>query len=97
MAETTPLLRVRILTGTEGSNPSLSAINHSHTINFNTSQIIIDILIFAIQLIFKRSGKNKKWKNKEEVTMIKSKQGRFTFWTRSKKTLTIALKDSHLS
>ncbi len=26
LAETTPLLRVRILTGTEGSNPSVSAI-----------------------------------------------------------------------
>ncbi len=26
LAETTPLLRVRTLTGTEGSNPSLSAI-----------------------------------------------------------------------
>lgn len=29
LAETTPLLRVRTFTGTEGSNPSLSAIQNN--------------------------------------------------------------------
>ncbi len=42
LAETTPLLRVRTLTGTEGSNPSVSAIFNifPSIANYSISEII---------------------------------------------------------
>jgi hypothetical protein len=52
LAETTPLLRVRTFTGTEGSNPSLSASKARNygkfkPFNFNTlpkMKLIIDVM-----------------------------------------------------